>query len=32
MNFTRGFYSLGKKIYQDDGEIVDEGFALDKRL
>ena len=28
----KGFYPLGKKIYQDDGEIVDEGFALDKRL
>ena len=26
----KGFYSLGKKIYQDDGEIVNEGFALDK--
>ena len=25
-----GFYSLGKKTYQDDGEIVNEGFALDK--
>ena len=26
----KGFYSIGKKIYQDDGEIVNEGFALDK--
>ncbi|HEU5119706.1 MAG TPA: hypothetical protein VFT71_01860 [Candidatus Nitrosocosmicus sp.] len=26
----REFYSIGKKIYQDDGEIVNEGFALDK--
>lgn len=26
----RGFYSIGKKIYQDDGEIINEGFALDK--
>jgi hypothetical protein len=25
----KGFYSIGKKIYQDDGEIVNEGFALD---
>ncbi len=25
----KGLYSLGKKIYQDDGEIVNEGFALD---
>jgi hypothetical protein len=24
-----GFYSIGKKIYQDDGEVVNEGFALD---
>ena len=28
--FYKGFYSIGKKIYQDDGEIVNEGFALDK--
>ena len=26
----KGFYSIGKKIYQDDGEVVNEGFALDK--
>jgi hypothetical protein len=26
----KGFYSIGKKIYQDDGETVNEGFALDK--
>jgi hypothetical protein len=26
----KGFYSIGKKMYQDDGEIVNEGFALDK--
>lgn len=26
----KGLYSIGKKIYQDDGEIVNEGFALDR--
>jgi hypothetical protein len=26
----KGFYSIGKKIYQDDGEVVNEGFALGK--
>jgi hypothetical protein len=26
----KGFYSIGKKIYQDDGEIVNEGFVLDR--
>ncbi len=26
----KGFYSIGKKIYQDDGEIVNEGFGLDR--
>jgi len=26
----KGFYSVGKKIYQDDGEVVNEGFGLDK--
>ena len=26
----KGFYSIGEKIYQDDGEVVNEGFALDK--
>lgn len=26
----KGFYSIGKKIYQDDGEVVNEGFVLDK--
>ena len=26
----KGFYSLTKRIYQDDGEIVTEGFGLDK--
>ncbi len=26
----KGLYSIGKKVYQDDGEIVNEGFALDK--
>ncbi|WP_148685672.1 hypothetical protein [Candidatus Nitrosocosmicus hydrocola] len=26
----KGFYSIGKKIYQDDGEIINEGFTLDK--
>jgi hypothetical protein len=25
----KGFYSIRKKIYQDDGEVVNEGFALD---
>lgn len=26
----KGFYSIGKKIYQDDGEVINEGFALDR--
>jgi hypothetical protein len=26
----KGFYSIGKKIYQDDGEVVNEGFTVDK--
>ena len=26
----KGLYSIGKKIYQDDGEIVNGGFVLDK--
>ena len=26
----QGFYSLTKGTYQDNGEIVSEGFALDK--
>ncbi len=26
----RGLYSIGKKIYRNDGEINKEGFALDK--
>ena len=26
----KGFYSIGKKIYQDDGEVMNEGFSLDK--
>ncbi len=26
----QGFYSLAKHIYQDDGEMVTESFALDK--
>ncbi len=26
----KGFYSLSRHIYQDDGVIVSEGFALDK--
>lgn len=26
----KGFYSIGKKIYQDDGEVINKGFALDK--
>ncbi len=25
-----GFYFLDKKIYQDDGEVVNEGFGLDR--
>jgi len=29
-DFYKGFYSIGKKIYQDDGEVMNEGFALDK--
>jgi hypothetical protein len=28
----KGFYSIGKKIYQDDGEVVNEGFALDRGI
>ena len=24
----KGLYSIGKKIYQDDGEIYNEGFAI----
>jgi len=27
---SKGFYSIGKKIYQVYGEIANEGFALDK--
>jgi hypothetical protein len=26
----RGLYSIGKKIYKDDGEIYNEGFAIDE--
>ncbi|HEU5119909.1 MAG TPA: hypothetical protein VFT71_02885 [Candidatus Nitrosocosmicus sp.] len=26
----KGFYSIGKKIYQDNGQIVNEGFGLDR--
>lgn len=26
----KGFYSVGKKVYQDNGDVVNEGFALDK--
>ncbi len=26
----KGYYSVGKKIYQDEGEVANEGFALDK--
>lgn len=26
----KGFYYIEKKIYQDDGEVVNEGFALDR--
>ena len=27
----KGFYSIGKKIYQDDGEVFNPGFALDMK-
>jgi hypothetical protein len=26
----KGLYSVGKKVYRDDGEIDNDGFALDK--
>ena len=26
----KGFYTIEKKIYQDDGEVVSEGFGLDR--
>ena len=26
----KGLYSIGKKIHQDDGEINNEGFAIDE--
>ena len=26
----KGFYTVGKKIYQDDGEIINESIALDR--
>ena len=26
----KGLFSIGKKIYQDDGEIYNEGFAIDE--
>ncbi len=26
----KGFYSIEKKTYQDEGEVVSEGFALDR--
>lgn len=26
----KGMYSIAKHIYQDDGEILSDGFALDK--
>ena len=26
----KSLYSIGKKIYQDDGEIYNEGFAIDE--
>ncbi|WP_148685730.1 hypothetical protein [Candidatus Nitrosocosmicus hydrocola] len=28
----KGFYTIGKKTYQDNGEVVNEGFALDKEV
>ena len=28
----KGFYSIGKKIYQDDGEVINKGFALEKQF
>lgn len=26
----KGFYAIGKKTYQDDGEVVNKGIVLDK--
>ena len=26
----KGLYSIGKKVYEDDGEVDDDGFAVDK--
>ncbi len=26
----KGLYSIGKMIYQDDGEVYNEGFAIDE--
>lgn len=26
----KGLYSIGKKIYQDNGEIYNQGFAIDE--
>ncbi len=26
----KGLYSIGKKVYRDNGEIDNEGFAIDK--
>ncbi len=26
----KGLYPIGKKIYQDDGEIYNEGFSIDE--
>ncbi|MDN5846275.1 MAG: hypothetical protein L0H53_08390 [Candidatus Nitrosocosmicus sp.] len=26
----KGLYSIGKKIYQDNGEVHNEGFAIDE--
>ena len=28
--YYKGFFTIGKRIYQDDGEIVTESNALDK--
>jgi hypothetical protein len=26
----KGFYSIGKKTHQDDGQVINEGFGLDR--
>lgn len=27
----KGFYTIEKEIYLDDGQVIDEGFGLDKQ-